>query len=127
MSHQREDDPTERPTEGGRDLRNLNLDPEDMQGQAGTESRMPGEERAFERGSGGANADMAVEPEPVSSDAHQNTPHARPAQDTIGREEKPDQLAGKQREGESRQDALTDEAVEETFPASDPISPKRIT
>jgi len=26
-----------------------------------------------------------------------------------------------------RQDALLDEAVDETFPASDPISPKRIT
>lgn len=30
-------------------------------------------------------------------------------------------------EGEKRQDALLDEAVDETFPASDPISPKRIT
>lgn len=28
---------------------------------------------------------------------------------------------------EKRQDQLLDEAVEETFPASDPISPKRIT
>jgi hypothetical protein len=28
---------------------------------------------------------------------------------------------------EARQDQLLDEAVEETFPASDPISPKRIT
>ena len=28
---------------------------------------------------------------------------------------------------EERQDVLVDEAVEETFPASDPISPKRIT
>ena len=28
---------------------------------------------------------------------------------------------------EQRQDQLVDEAVEETFPASDPISPKRIT
>ncbi len=27
----------------------------------------------------------------------------------------------------ARQDALLDEAVEETFPASDPIAPKRIT
>jgi hypothetical protein len=27
----------------------------------------------------------------------------------------------------ARQDALLDEAVEETFPASDPISPQRIT
>ncbi len=28
---------------------------------------------------------------------------------------------------EQRQDKLIDEAVEETFPASDPIAPKRIT
>jgi len=28
---------------------------------------------------------------------------------------------------DDRQDVLVDEAVEETFPASDPISPKRIT
>ena len=28
---------------------------------------------------------------------------------------------------EARQDQLLDEAVEETFPASDPISPKHIT
>ncbi|MGV7032704.1 hypothetical protein [Methylobacterium symbioticum] len=28
---------------------------------------------------------------------------------------------------EKRQDQLLDEAVEETFPASDPIAPKRIT
>lgn len=28
---------------------------------------------------------------------------------------------------EKRQDKLLDQAVEETFPASDPISPKRIT
>jgi hypothetical protein len=28
---------------------------------------------------------------------------------------------------ERRQDQLVDQAIEETFPASDPISPKRIT
>ena len=28
---------------------------------------------------------------------------------------------------EERQEVLVDEAVEETFPASDPVSPKRIT
>jgi hypothetical protein len=41
--------------------------------------------------------------------------------------EKPDQLADKAREGEDRQEALLDEAIEETFPGSDPISPKHIT
>lgn len=31
------------------------------------------------------------------------------------------------RDKHEQQDALLDEAVDETFPASDPISPKRIT
>ncbi|HVE74111.1 MAG TPA: hypothetical protein VNA30_03335 [Mycobacteriales bacterium] len=30
-------------------------------------------------------------------------------------------------DADERQDVLMDEAVEETFPASDPVSPKRIT
>ena len=41
-----------------------------------------------------------------------------------------DAAPGDRKPGEdlkSRQDQLLDEAVEETFPASDPISPKRIT
>lgn len=37
---------------------------------------------------------------------------------------KPDQL---DREAENRQEALIDEAVEESFPASDPPTPKHIT
>ena len=40
--------------------------------------------------------------------------------------EKPDQL-DKAKKSESRQEALVDEAVEESFPASDPATPKRIT
>lgn len=40
---------------------------------------------------------------------------------------KPDQLRPHQAEAEDRQEALIDEAVEESFPASDPVSPKRIT
>ncbi|MDQ1153113.1 hypothetical protein [Brevundimonas sp. SORGH_AS_0993] len=39
---------------------------------------------------------------------------------------KPDQLH-KRDESENRQEALVDEGLEETFPASDPVSPKRIT
>ena len=56
-----------------------------------------------------------------------DTPHARPAKRTIGEGEKPDQLKKKERQAEDRQEALIDEGVEETFPASDPISVKRIT
>lgn len=40
-------------------------------------------------------------------------------------EEKHDHLA--EHEAESRQEALVDEGIEETFPASDPATPKRIT
>ena len=41
-----------------------------------------------------------------------------------------DRAPGERKKGEDleeRQEQLVDEAVEETFPASDPISPKRIT
>jgi hypothetical protein len=56
----------------------------------------------IERGSGGqANADMAAECAPGDFE---------PGEDL-----------------DERQDRLLDEAVEETFPASDPVSPKRIT
>lgn len=41
--------------------------------------------------------------------------------------EKPDQLKPQLDEAEDRQEALIDEGVEETFPASDPATPKRIT
>ncbi len=42
-------------------------------------------------------------------------------------DEKHDQLAEREANSEDRQEALLDEAIEETFPASDPISPKHIT
>lgn len=41
--------------------------------------------------------------------------------------EKHDHLAERATRAKDRQDALLDEALEETFPSSDPISPKRIT
>lgn len=40
---------------------------------------------------------------------------------------KPDQLKKQLKDAEDRQEALVDEGVEETFPASDPVSVKRIT
>lgn len=89
-------------------------------------NRAPGaqdEERSFEKGSAGVVADAAVSRAPEPRDRASEAPHARPAPDGDAH----DQLAPKLREGESRQDALVDEAVEETFPASDPISPKHIT
>ena len=53
-----------------------------------------------------------------------DTPHARKAERLHG---KPDQLNEKHGDAEDRQEALIDEGVEETFPASDPVSAKKIT
>jgi len=82
--------------------------------------------RAFTHGSSGANADMAVEGAPVHEDRHIETPHAREVE-PLAEGEKHDQLADKKAMAENHQEALLDEAIEETFPGSDPISPKHIT
>lgn len=57
------------------------------------------------------------------NDASSDIPHAKrsPSEDGM-----PDQL-DKIEKNESRQEALVDEGLEETFPASDPVSAKRIT
>ena len=62
------------------------------------------------------------------------TDHQQAHPDTVGaarraapKTGKPDQLCEEERHAESRQEALVDEGVEETFPASDPVSVKRIT
>jgi hypothetical protein len=57
-------------------------------------------------------------------DCDPETPHAKRAARESGT---PDQLREKDRLAEDRQEALVDEGVEETFPASDPVSVKRIT
>jgi hypothetical protein len=82
--------------------------------------------RAFSHGSAGANADRAVEGTPIHEDRHVETPHAKQAE-PLKHDEKHDQLADKEALSEDRQEALLDEALEETFPGSDPISPKHIT
>jgi hypothetical protein len=82
--------------------------------------------RSFTHGSGGANADRAVEGAPVHEDRHIETPHAKEVE-PLAEGEKHDQLADKEKRAEDRQEALLDEALEETFPGSDPISPKHIT
>ena len=66
---------------------------------------------------------MTQTPKTAREDCDTETPHARPAERATG---KPDQLAPKLAEAEDRQEALVDEGVEETFPASDPVSAKRI-
>jgi len=82
--------------------------------------------RAASHGSGAAAADMAVEGRPTPQDHHVDAPHAREAEPLV-EGEKHDQLADKEACAEDRQEALLDEAIEETFPGSDPISPKHIT
>lgn len=82
--------------------------------------------RAFTHGSSGANADMAVEAIPVHEDRHIETPYAREAE-PLKEGEKHDHMAEREEACRDRQEALLDEAIEETFPGSDPISPKHIT
>ncbi|WP_395943861.1 hypothetical protein [Brevundimonas sp.] len=59
----------------------------------------------------------------AKTDASTDTPHAKRIAAEDG---KPDQL-DKAKAGESREEALVDEGIEETFPASDPVSAKHIT
>lgn len=82
--------------------------------------------RSFTHGSGGANADRAVEAVPVHEDRHIETPHAKQVE-PLPEGEKHDHMAVQEKLAEDRQEALLDEALEETFPGSDPISPKHIT
>ncbi len=56
----------------------------------------------------------------------EDTPSTRLVEPTAP-DDKVDQLAPKLNEAEDRQEALIDEGVEESFPASDPVSVKRIT
>ena len=67
---------------------------------------------------------MTATQTPVQQDCDTDTPHARRAAPETG---KPDQLKEAARNAEDRQEALLDEGIEETFPASDPVSAKRIT
>lgn len=83
--------------------------------------------RAFTHGSSGATADMASDPhKAIDEHRHIDAPTTRPAR-PLPDDRKVDHLAQREAEAKDRQDALLDEAIEETFPGSDPISPKRIT
>lgn len=68
-------------------------------------------------------------PEPIIPDDHE----PKPLKKTSGAyhaDKAAEAAPGDREDGEdldARQDQLLDQAVEETFPASDPISPKRIT
>lgn len=65
-----------------------------------------------------------TDPHQTRRDHDSETPHARRAKAVKG---KPDQMRRREEEAEDRQEALVDEGLEETFPASDPVSVKRIT
>jgi hypothetical protein len=57
-----------------------------------------------------------------------DTPHTRPADEPLKHGRVHDHLGAHHlTAGEHRQEALLDEAIDETFPASDPIAPKHIT
>jgi hypothetical protein len=64
---------------------------------------------------------------PVRVDREQDAPHACAAAEPMAEDACFDQMGVNVKPDETRQEALIDEAVEETFPASDPISPKHIT
>ncbi|PZQ63584.1 MAG: hypothetical protein DI570_08525 [Phenylobacterium zucineum] len=57
---------------------------------------------------------------------HIDAPSSRPAE-PAPEGVKVDHMAEREAKAEDRQEALLDEAIEETFPGSDPISPKHIT
>lgn len=73
-----------------------------------------------------SQVDAAPRRNPTAADCDPATPHARPAE-PLAEDEKPDQLKDKNAASEDHQEALIDEGVEETFPASDPVSVKHIT
>ena len=94
-----------------------------------TSKNQDAEGRHFTHGSSGSTADMAVEGQVKPEDRvihDPNAPHARTAE-PLKQDEKHDQLAKKEESAESRQEALLDEGIEESFPSSDPVSVKRIT
>ena len=64
------------------------------------------------------------DPHTAKTDCDTDVAPARKADREHG---KPDQLKTHTDQAEDRQEALIDEGVEETFPASDPVSAKRIT
>lgn len=61
--------------------------------------------------------------------ANENQDHSASSRNVepVADDKKHDHLAQHEAEAEDRQEALLDEALEETFPSSDPISPKHIT
>ena len=83
--------------------------------------------RAFSHGSSGATSDMASDPQKaIEEHRHIDAPSQRQVE-PMPEGQKVDHMAEREAAAEDRQEALLDEALEETFPSSDPISPKHIT
>lgn len=98
-----------------------------MPNETGTGAMRPREQREderreFERGSSAAVADVAVEGRPRPRDHAQDAPFARKAS-PVAWDEPYDQLGEKAAAVGDRAEAIVDEAVEESFPASDPPCP----
>jgi hypothetical protein len=93
---------------------------------SGPERKIEDERRAMEHGSSGSTADLAVEGKPRLEDRFVDAPYARPAE-PLPDGQPLDQLAEKKAVVGDAQEALIDEAVEESFPASDPPSPNHIS
>jgi hypothetical protein len=71
-------------------------------------------------------ADTAADGAPRQDDRQADAPHSQEAE-PLAEGENHDQLAEKEAVSEDRQEALLDEGVEESFPASDPVSAHHIT
>ena len=84
-------------------------------------------QHAMSHGSSAATSSMASDPEKAVEEHRTfKGPQTRPVEPTPAGQ-KHDHMAKREAEAEDRQEALLDEALEETFPSSDPISPKHIT
>lgn len=89
-------------------------------------TKAPPEPRHFTHGTSAAMADTAADGAPRHEDRQADAPHSQAAKPLVEGETH-DQLAEKEAASEDRQEALLDEGVEESFPASDPVSVHHIT
>jgi hypothetical protein len=85
------------------------------------------DDRGFTHGSSAATSDLASDPQGDIDEVRTFEGPAHRRVTPLKEGEKHDHLAKRVETAEDRQEALLDEAIEETFPGSDPISPKHIT
>lgn len=87
---------------------------------------MGDESQAQDLGQPGHPENRVTEADVDAAFQNENTPATRPVK-PAPEGKKHDQLAGPVDKAENRQEALIDESLEESFPASDPPSAKHIT